>query len=169
MHSMGSAITAADDAAHGVELFDVRFAAVQPRLLLICRGLVGDYAEDVVHDAYLRGRGRIHQLRDSTLFDAWLTRIVVNLCFNLHRQNRRMQARGLGESGAAPAPERDLGLSELIEQLPPRDRTMIVLHYGYGYPLADIARLLGISGVNARTVLFRARARLGERLRAAEV
>ena len=66
------------------------------------------------------------------------------------------------------APQLDVGLRELVEQLPPRERTLVVLHYGYGYTLGEIADLLGLSHGNARSVLFRARAKLGEQLREAD-
>jgi RNA polymerase sigma-70 factor (ECF subfamily) len=57
-------------------------------------------------------------------------------------------------------PERDLALDELVERLPPRERTLIVLHYGYGYGMEELARLTGLSSVNVRTIVFRARRRL---------
>ncbi|HYN50795.1 MAG TPA: RNA polymerase sigma factor [Thermoleophilaceae bacterium] len=148
--------------------FDRRFAAIHPKLMNICRSLVGiDAAEDVVHDTYLRGRSRIHQLRDLARFDAWLTRIAINLCFTWHRSRRRVTGRPNADLSTNSVHQRDTALRELIEDLPPRDRTLIVLHYGYGYTLAEIGQMLGISAGNARVAVFRARARLGEQLRAA--
>jgi DNA-directed RNA polymerase specialized sigma24 family protein len=44
----------------------------------------------------------------------------------------------------------------------------VVLHYGHGYRLEEIASLVGVTAVNARTILFRARRRLGQQLREAE-
>jgi RNA polymerase sigma-70 factor (ECF subfamily) len=147
--------------------FDLRFASIQPRLLSMCRGFVGaDVAEDVVQDTYLRGRKQFHQLRDSARFDAWLMRIAINLCFNWHRTRRPIASpRAAGTLSAPAAHQRDAGLRDLIERLPPRERTLIVLHYGYGYSLAEIAGLLGISQGSARVAIFRARTRLGEQLR----
>lgn len=135
----------------------------------ICRGLVGpDLAEDVVHDAYVRARSRLGQLRDPARFDAWIVRIAVNLCFNSHRASRRaiLVFHSSSLDPIAPRP-RDYGLTELIERLSPRDRTLIVLHYGYGYSVAEIAEVVGTTANNARSILFRARQRLGERLREA--
>jgi RNA polymerase sigma-70 factor (ECF subfamily) len=150
--------------------FDEGFAVARSRLLAICRGLVGpDIAEDVVQDTYLRARGRIAQLRDPALLEAWLVRIAINLCFNWRRSNRRKETGGALEDAIAIAPEvRDYGLAEVIEGLPARDRTVIVLHYGYGYSLEEIARFVGASSTNTRSILFRARQRLGKRLREAE-
>jgi RNA polymerase sigma-70 factor (ECF subfamily) len=149
--------------------FDERFALVRDRLLRICIGLVGaDDAEDVVQDLYLRARDRAGQLRDDDRFDAWLARAAINLCFNRHRTRSRLLSRLPELFRRRPPPERDLGLRELIERLPARERTVVVLHYGHGYRLEEIATVLDLTPVNARTILFRARRRLGEQLREAE-
>jgi RNA polymerase sigma factor (sigma-70 family) len=150
--------------------FDERFAAVRDRVLHICIGLVGaDHAEDVVHDAYLRARARFGQLRDPDLFDAWVCRAAINLCYTRHRDRARVRDRlpQLAQPRRA-APETDVGQRELIERLPPRERTIVVLHYGHGYRLEEIAVLLDLTPVNARTILYRARRRLGQQLREAE-
>jgi DNA-directed RNA polymerase specialized sigma24 family protein len=44
---------------------------------------------------------------------------------------------------------------------------VVVLHYGHGYRTDEIAAKVGTSPSNARTILFRARRRLGEQLREA--
>lgn len=149
--------------------FDDRFALVRERLLRICLGLVGaDDAEDVVHDVYLRARSRQGQLRNPDLFDAWVARTAINQCFNRHRARARLVTRLPDLVRRKPLPEPDVGLRELVERLPARERTLVVLHYGHGYRLDEIADLVGITAVNARTILFRARRRLGEQLQEAE-
>jgi len=150
-------------------IYDARFEAVRDRLVRICTGLVGaDAAEDVVHDAFLRGRERFGQLREIDLFDGWITRLAVNLCMNRHRSARRLRGL-LPRVATSPRPTtRDVGLEELIEALPPRERTIIVLHYGHGYRIEEIARMSGLSAVNARTIIHRARRHLADQLREAD-
>lgn len=163
-------VTEATPSLAGTETdFDARFGSARARLLRICAGLVGaDEAEDVVQDLYLRARSRQGQLRDPSLFEAWLARAAINLCFNRHRSTRRFMA-SLPDVWRRPrAAEPDLGLRELVERLPTRERAVVVLHYGHGYRLEEIAALVGTTPVNARTILFRARRRLGEQLREAE-
>lgn len=142
--------------------YDARFALARERLLRICTGLVGqDVAEDVVHDAYVRGRDRRRQLRDPDLFDAWIARIAINLCHNRHRAGGRLRELLPRLVRRSPADaQRDVGLRELIERLPPRERTLVVLHYGHGYRFEEIAAMAGLSAVNVRTIVFRARRRL---------
>jgi RNA polymerase sigma-70 factor, ECF subfamily len=168
--TMGEALTERPPtSATDLATFDRRFAELQPRLLRICAGLVGaDQAQDVVHDTYLRSRSRYAQLRDAAHFDAWVARTATNLCFNRHRSGRRLQDRlprlVAGRPASAP---RDVGLRELIEALPPRERTVVVLHYGHGYKTDEIAARVGTSPSNARSILFRARRRLAVQLREA--
>lgn len=153
-------------ANRGTDVFDARFALARDRLVRICAGFVGaDAAQDVAQDTFLRARERRHQLHDDDLFEAWLTRIAINLCVNHQRSSRRLLELLPSFLSRPTAAERDLGLRELVEQLPARERTLVVLHYGYGYRLDEIARLSGLSPINVRTIVFRARRRLGERLR----
>jgi RNA polymerase sigma-70 factor (ECF subfamily) len=168
---MGDLVTErSPTAAADLATFDRQFGELRPRLLRICTGLVGaDYAEDVIQDTYLRSRERIGQLRDTLHFNAWVARTAVNLCFNRHRSARRLRDRLPRLVAARPAAaERDIGLRELIERLPPRERTVVVLHYGHGYQTDEIAAKVGTSPSNARTILFRARRRLAEQLREAD-
>lgn len=142
--------------------YDERFEAVRPRLVAICIGLVGrDAAEDVVHDTYVRGRRRLGQLRDPEALEAWLARIAVNGCYN-HRRGIRRLVTGLDAvlDRASRDKVRDPGLHELIERLPARERTVLVLYYGHGYGLDEVAAILGVTHTNARTVIHRARKHL---------
>jgi RNA polymerase sigma-70 factor, ECF subfamily len=170
--SVGDALTErTPTSAADLATFDRRFGDLRPRLLRICGGLVGaDAAEDILHDAYLRGRERRGQLRDPQHFDAWMCRIAVNLCFNRHRSRRRLRERleRLAFQRPAAAPS-DVGLRELIERLAPRDRTVLVLHYGHGYTTDEVAAMVGTSPANARSILFRVRRRLAAQLREAEL
>jgi len=145
--------------AESVIDFDARFGAVRRRLVRICSALVGDEADDVVQDTYLAARDRFGKLRDPASFEAWVIRIAINRCMDRHRRSSRIEPMGSRERIPSPA-SRDAGLRELIEQLPPRERTTVVLHYGYGYRLEEIGRLLGLSHTNVRTIIARARQRL---------
>ncbi len=149
----------------GVDEFDARFALMRERLVRICAGFVGaTIAEDVVHDAFIRGRARRHQLRDEDRFEAWITRIAIRICLDRKASGRRLLDVLLGIRRPARDLGRDAGLRELVEELPPRERTVVVLHYGHGYRLEEIAAMSGLSAVNVRTILFRARRRLREQV-----
>ncbi|MGH2444631.1 MAG: RNA polymerase sigma factor [Candidatus Limnocylindria bacterium] len=148
--------------------FDARFALARERLLRITASLVGaDDAEDVVQDTYLLGRKRFDQLRDDAAFEPWVTRIAVNLCFGRHRRAKRLREL-LPALLPRKAPASDIGLRDLVERLPPRDRTVLVLHYGHGYRLEEIATVLDLTHTNVRTIIARSRKRLFAAWRQAE-
>ncbi len=94
--------------------------------------------------------------------------MAINLCFNRHRGRRALLNVLPRLQRPSHATQPDLALRELIEALPPRERTLIVLHYGHGYRTDELAALLNLTPTNARTILFRARARLGRTMREAE-
>lgn len=148
--------------------FDAAFDRIRPSLLRVCASLVGeDEAEDVVHDTYLRARPRLRQLREPALLESWLFRIAVNLCYGRHRRRGGLLAR-LDRNAGQVAAGSDVGLRELIEQLPIRERTVLVLHYGHGYRLDEIAELLSINYATVRTIVARTRHRLYRALMEAE-
>ena len=147
------------------------FASARPRLLRIATSLVGpDTAEDVVQDTYIAARARLAQLRDAGAVEAWLARICVHRSFRIKRRGRRLQELlpHVPFSRSTPSGTGRLELQELVERLPPRDRAVVVLQHGYGYSLAEVAELVGISHANARQIASRTRARLMQQWREAE-
>lgn len=150
-------------------LLDERFVELKPQLLAAARALVGtDAAEDVVQDAYLRAHDKIGQLRDVQSLNAWLTRIVATTAFNHHRRRRGLRDRlPLLAERQASSPG-GATFDELVDQLPARERTVLVLQHAYGYRLDEIARIVGTTHTNARTIAFRARRHLAAAWREAE-
>ena len=144
---------------------DAAFAAARPRLVRIATSLVGpSSAEDVVQDTYLAARRHAGQLRDPGAAEAWLARICVHRAFRVRRRGLRLRdlldRLPRPRPGSPPTRATSLELRELIEGLPPRERTVIVLQHGHGYSLAEVADLVGVSHANARQIATRARARL---------
>ena len=90
-------------------------------------------------------------------------RIALNEAKSVLRDRRRLAER-VAQLGPRRADSSDVGLRQLIEQLAPRERAVIVLHYAYGYRMREIARLLDVSEINVRTLAFRARRRLRAQL-----
>lgn len=143
-------------------LLDRRFLELRGRLIAICRSLAGDAAEDAVQEAYLTARKSFGQLRDPEALDGWLTTIAVRHCVDRHRRTRLFRERmpELFRRSTATQSQRDVGFTELIETLPARQRAVIVLHYGHGYSLAEIADILDLSHTNVKSIVHRGRRRL---------
>jgi RNA polymerase sigma-70 factor (ECF subfamily) len=115
-------------------------------------------ADDIVQDTYLAARSRIDQLRDVSALDRWLARIAENLCYQVLRRSS-LQTRNAARP-ADPPPASDPALRDLIERLPLRERAIVVLHYGHGYSLEEVARMLSLSYANTRALLSRTRRRM---------
>ena len=144
-----------------------RFEQLRPRLTAICTAIVGaDEAPDLIHDTWLRASERLDQLRDPLRFDAWVVRIALNETKSLLRTRRRRPEQAPYTSMPATGGP-DVGLRQLVEQPAPRERAVIVLHYAYGYRMAEVSRLLDLSEINVRTIAFRARRRLRAQLQEA--
>lgn len=143
--------------------YDAAFEDARPRLVQICRSLVGDEAEDVAQEVYLVGRSRLHQLRDMDRISSWLVRIAVNECYQRRRRGQILIR--LLPSLFRPEPtSANLDLRDLLQRLPYKERTIVVLHYGHGLSLVEIADTLGVKAATVRSQLFRARATLRKQL-----
>lgn len=70
--------------------FEARFERIRTRLTAVCTAVAGaDEAPDLVHETYLRASERLHQLREPSLFDAWVVRIALNESKSVLRDRRR--------------------------------------------------------------------------------
>jgi RNA polymerase sigma-70 factor (ECF subfamily) len=157
--------TSPDDARHRLHVLDEQFEHLRPRLVGICRSIAGDAAEDAVHDAYLQARRSIDQLRDLEALEGWLTTIALRQCIAGHRRARRLRDRLADLIPRQPSVIPDIGLRQMIENLPIRSRAVLVLHHGYGYSLREAAEILGLTHTNARSIAARARRRLMDQMR----
>lgn len=157
-----AAVTEGDSlAGTSVQELDRQFEAHRAALVRLCASMVGpDEADDVVQDTYMVARQRLGQLHDPAALGAWLKRIAVNRCYDRHRRHRRLVDRLPLLQRPAVADERNLSLLELIERLPGRQRTVLVLYYAHGYSQQEIADLLSLTHVNVRTILLRTRRQL---------
>ena len=135
-------------------LFDAHHA----RLYRLARRLSrdADEARDLVQETFLRA-ARARQLPDDAAGEeAWLVRVLVNLCRDRWRRIKvRMATPQDPPAHCDPTdPEAALIARSMVwralEALPPRRRAVIVMHELEGTSIADIARLLGIAAVTVR-------------------
>lgn len=92
---------------------------------------------------------------------AWILRVAVNECKNLKKSAWLRHTVSLEEGAAVELPvEEDGGLLELVQRLPGKYREAVYLHYYEGYPVKEVAALLGRSPALVSTHLARARGKL---------
>lgn len=157
--------TTSGDVRHRLHVLDEQFEHLRPRLVGICRAVAGDAAEDAVHDAYVQARRSIGQLRDLDALEGWLTTIALRQCISGHRRARRLRDRLADLVPRQSVVTPDIGLRQMVEELPIRSRAVLVLHHGYGYSLREVAEILGLTHTNTRSIAARARRRLMDQMR----
>jgi len=117
-----------------------------------------DIAEDVVQDALIQAWHHLPDLREAGALRPWLMRIVVNQCISFKRRLTRTTAfvrQALAEQELDLTAqiadhhkgrlERDWDLARAIEDLPTKQRVVIVLHYYNGMTLPEMAQTLQTS------------------------
>ena len=134
-------------------------------------------AEDVTQDAFVRAFRHLHRYDDTRPIYPWLAAIAIRLARNWLRQHGRTARREGTTMGEAPAPatppaaltaliavERNRQLWTTVASLPSRERTAVILHYRDGMAVRDIAAALGVTDGTIKTMLFRARRQMRERM-----
>ena len=149
------------DEAAFVELIRVR----SNRLFAIAQRILRDIdrAEDALQDALVIAWRDLRGVRDPDRFDAWLTRLLVNVCIaQATRERRRTANLRLLPVDGPTAPDEFLTIADrdLLERgfrrLSPDQRAILVLHHFLGYELSEIAETLGIPAGTARSRPFHA-------------
>ena len=115
--------------------------------------------EDAVQSCVLRAWEKLPTLRDESKFRPWLMRILANCCRAILRK-RKNEVLVDAPPFDPPAPPPNTELRFALEELPEKDRLVIVLHYLEGMPLSDVAFILHASVPAVKSRLSRARASL---------
>ncbi|MFJ2832106.1 sigma-70 family RNA polymerase sigma factor [Streptomyces sp. NPDC087263] len=161
-----------------------RFEAGRARLASLAYRLLGSAAdaEDIVQDAYLRWHAADRERIEVP--EAWLTKVVTNLCLDRLRSAtvRRERAAGAwmpeplldGDPMLGPADtfeQREsvsLAVLTLMERLSPVQRAVYVLREVFSYPHSEIAGILDISESASQQHVHRARHRVAAARRGGE-
>ncbi|MGW2372221.1 MULTISPECIES: sigma-70 family RNA polymerase sigma factor [Kitasatospora] len=153
-----------------------RFEASRGRLASLAYRLLGSAAdaEDAVQDTFLRWQAADRERIEVP--QAWLTKVVTNLCLDRLRSAQARHERAAGDWLPEPLLEGDpmLGPAEtfeqresvslavltLMERLSPIERAAYVLREAFSYPHAEIAGILGITESASQQHVHRARRRI---------
>lgn len=153
-----------------------RFEASRNRLASLAYRLLGSAADaqDAVQDAFLHWQAADRQL--IKVPEAWLTKVVTNLCLDRLRsaQSRRERTAGAwfpellldGDPMLGPAEtfeQREsvsLAMLTVMERLSPVERAVYILREAFSYGHAEIAEILDITESASHQHLHRARTRI---------
>ncbi|MBI2425235.1 MAG: sigma-70 family RNA polymerase sigma factor [Candidatus Hydrogenedentes bacterium] len=134
---------------------------------------VGDWheAQDLTQETFLRAYRALPTLRNPDAFGPWLRSILRNLVLEYFRGVWRARETTSEEDVAGPSEQEDprrtietrdqsRQLWNAVQGLDERSREVIVLHYGQGMSVKEIAALTGASRAAVKMRLSRARNRL---------
>ena len=141
--------------------FSRRVLAMENRLYRVSCGLLRNPQDrlDAAQEAVIRAWERMETLRRPEYFETWLTRILINVCYDMLRARKNIVP--LEELAEQPAPEgADRELHDAIQKLGGELRIVVVLHYMEGYRLREIAEMLEIPIGTVKTRLMRAKKQL---------
>ncbi|MFB6550861.1 sigma-70 family RNA polymerase sigma factor [Streptomyces sp. NPDC056405] len=152
------------------------FAASRGRLASLAYRLLGSAAdaEDAVQDTFLRWQAADHERVEVP--EAWLTKVVTNLCVDRLRSAQARHERAAGAWLPEPLLEGDpmlgpadtfeqresvaLAVLTLMERLSPVERAVYVLREAFSYSHAEIAGILDITESASQQHIHRARIRV---------
>ena len=131
--------------------------------------------EDLVQEVFLRAHRSLPAFRGQAKFETWLRRICARVAYDQMRAGRSRPTLHLVETETAADPgaadpelrESARHLQRVIEQIPAKNRIVLLLHDVEGYTAEEIKAVVGARSVNTvKSRLRLARAELHRRARA---
>ena len=138
-----------------------------------------DEAIDLSQEAWVKGWQRLQQFQGEASFVTWMTRVVINLCLDALRKQKRLRTESIehmdSDSGGVERqmPPLIMNTTEGLErqelrqridqamsQLSYAHRTVLILHEFEGLEYKDVAKRMGCSIGTIMSRLFYARRRL---------
>ena len=102
--------------------------------------------EDAVQEAICKAFYKLSDLRQPKYFKTWLTRILINCCYDLLRQQKGLvPLEILPEEGVSEERETSLDVQQVLRDLGENDRLVLTLYYLNDISVKDIAGMLAIS------------------------
>ncbi len=167
------------------QVFQRLFDAWHVRIYQTCYRLLGNpqEAEDVTQDVFVRAMQAYDRFRGDADPGTWLYRIAVNQCLNLLRRRRRLRwlALDFWDEGSGEASvfrdrnesveeelqqaDRERIVAKAIDALPERQRTALILTHFERLSHKAVAEAMDCSPSAVESLLHRAKAGLGRRLR----
>ena len=137
-------------------------------------------AEDIMQDSFLSAFTKLHTIKDTMTFGAWLKRIVINN--SIYHFNKKIKYQGVPFDDVIYKMEDNQGISEdyeftnlkarqileTMKLLKDSYRIALNLHLIEGYDYEEISEIMNMSYANCRTTVSRAKESLRQKLQYVE-
>ncbi len=141
--------------------FAVQIMDMKKTLYHVACGILRSEAdrEDAVQECILKAWEKQDSLKNDAAFRSWVTRILINECYDICRRSSKIVV--LDELPEAVAPEvENRDLREAIGKLEDIYRLPIILFYVEGFSIRECARILQIPEGTVKSRLHAGRAKL---------
>ena len=123
-----------------------------------------DDCKDALQEAALKAWEKRDTLREPSYFRTWITRILINACYETQRKRRRLVS--LDSIPDVPVSAPDPTPIEALAALPEKLRLPLVLVFSEGMTYAEAAETLRLPVATVRGRIHRGRERLRKELTA---
>ena len=124
-----------------------------------------DDVQDALQDAALKSWEKRNRLKEEKYFRTWITRILINVCYDAQRKHRRtVPLDSIPEQSCASAPDPDLAIA--LAAVPEKLRLPLVLCYSEGMTYEEAAAVLRIPLATLQGRLRRGKEALRKELKA---
>ena len=147
------------------EEFTVQIMDMKKTLYHVAYGILRSEAdrEDAVQECICKAWEKRSMLKNDAAFRSWVTRILINECYDICRRSARLVV--LDELPESAAPEiSDTGLRDAVLALEDIYRLPVVLYYMEGFSVREIAHMLSIPEGTVKSRLHTGRGKLRETL-----
>ncbi|HEX2063254.1 MAG TPA: sigma-70 family RNA polymerase sigma factor, partial [Acidimicrobiales bacterium] len=152
---------------------DLLYRAYAPALRSLCLSRLRDpnAAEDATHEVILKAHAALDRFRPEARLWPWLATIARRVCSDMQRAGQRLAPLAPETAEAGPGPEVEaerrvrVGLVvDAMQDLPERYRLHLYLRDYEGRTYEEMAAMDGTSVASVKSVLFRARRALGDKV-----
>ena len=120
---------------------------------------IADAVSQTILDCY----DNIVKLHDPKYFKTWMIRILINNCKDMIRQNQKEHLlEAPPEKGEECMELKNYEFQELMNSLDDKYRVILLLYYGEGFKIREIAQILEMDENTVKTRLSRGRKKLGQ-------
>lgn len=142
-----------------------------PMMLGVCMRYASSRteAQDLLHDGMVKVFTSLHRLKNPVALEDWIYHIIVNTAVS-HLRKKKWKCDGdetvdLLADTCNYDPFAAQELLDVIHSLPDKYRLVFNMYEVEGYSFDEIAQRLGLAPVSVRSILFRAKKMLKEKLK----
>ncbi|MFT7652410.1 MAG: RNA polymerase sigma factor (sigma-70 family) [Candidatus Azotimanducaceae bacterium] len=149
------------------DLVKLHESAVRGLLRTLCRNLA--QADDLAQDAFLQGWQRLSSLQHPEKFGGWIKRLAYRLFLHAERRKKveqRYFSDVVAEGEQTPLNSEGFEISEVLSELlamvDQSEGELLILAYGFGFTMDEIAQDRGVPLGTIKSILSRAKSRIRE-------